>query len=149
MMLSWKCRSTAYVCVLACVGPGLRTQLVFMCTQLYSCICRWVLEVLHTWEWTYVCGVLSASMGFDPYMWDAWQKPCSAYFYSPFNRFTSICNSNTHSWHFCIRLSLYDLMYLHSCTKTPYFLNFTQIMNLTTFSFFAIINLLCWQRKDK
>ena len=103
--------------------------------SLYSGVCRCVLEVLRMWEWTNIRGVLSACVGFDPYTWDIWQKPYSAYFYSSFNRFTSICNSKTHSCHFCIRLSLYHPIYLHSHTKTPYFFNFTQIMNLTTFSF--------------
>jgi len=103
--------------------------------RLYSCVRRCVLEVLRTWEWTCIREVFSACVGFDPRMWDIWQKPRSAYFYSSFNRFTSICNSKTHSCHFRIRLSLYHPIYLHSHTKTPYFFNFTRIMNLTTFYF--------------
>mgnify|MGYP006869195136 CR=1 FL=1 len=66
-----------------------------------------------------------------------------------FNRFTSICNSNTHSCHFCIQLSLYHSFHLHSRIKTPYFLNLSWIMNLMTSLFFAVINTLCWQQKHK
>ena len=133
-MLLQKCRRTTSVYVLACAGSGLRMQLVFMHTQLYSCIRRYVLESLRMWEWTGVRRVLSTCVGFDPRTWDALQKPYSAHFHLFFNHFTSICNSNTPFHHSCIWNSLYHffIFILHQNTIS---LNFTWIMNLIS-SFF-------------
>ena len=103
---------------------------------LYSCL---ILEALHTWEWSCVCGVLSMYVGFDPRTWDAWQKFYSAHSHLLFIYFTSTCNLNTlffFFFHFCIQLSLYPSFYLHSYIKTSYFLNSAWIRNLISPSFF-------------
>ena len=131
-MLLWKFCRTASIYVLACVGSGLCTKLVFLCMQLCSCVPKYVLEVLRTWEWTCVRWVLSACVSFDLRMWNAWQKLCSAHFYFFFTCFISTCNSHAPSCHFCIRISLYHPFYLHSCITTLYSSNFTSIMNLMT-----------------
>ena len=47
---SLKMSKNCFCLLLACVGSGLHMLLVFMCTQLYSCVRKYVLEVLCTWK---------------------------------------------------------------------------------------------------
>ena len=65
---SLKMLKNCFVYVSACVGSGLRTQLIFMCMQICSYVRRTVLEALHAWEWAYVREVLFVYVGFDPHM---------------------------------------------------------------------------------
>ena len=109
----------------------LELQLVLMHTQLCSCIRRLVLEALRTWVLAYICGVLSTYVGLDPHTWDNWQRPYSAHFHFFFHCFTSICNLTPFFVifgfeHHCILLFIFIL-----ALKTPSFIIFTWIKNLT------------------
>ena len=136
MMLIWKCWRTASVCVLVCVGSGLCTQVIFMHSQLCSCVRRYVLKALRTWEWICVCGVLFAYMGFDLRTWDAWHKPHFVHF-----RLFSIVSLPhailTHLFFIFASDYHYTLFYLHFCIKISYFLNFAWIRDLMSSSFFS------------
>ena len=121
----------------------LLTQLVFMHTQLYSWVRRYVFKALHAWEWTCVRKVLSKCIGFDLYMWDTWQKPYFAHFHTFFNHLTSICNSNTlfvilASENRCIILSIFILTSKHNVPK--FHLNHES----NVIFLFAVIIPLCW-----
>ena len=131
----WECWRSASVCVLACVGLGL-------CTQLYSCVRSSVLvyivlflrlyvrrngfayagSCLRTWALTCV----RETLGRSPFL------PIFTYF-----SFVSLpCAILTHFFvifAFCI--SLYHSFYLHSCIKASYFPNSAWIRNLMSSSF--------------
>ena len=117
--------------------------------SLDSYVCSFVLEALHTWEWACV-RKFPAYIGFDPRMWDAWQKPYSANFHFFFIYFTSICNLNTLFCHFCTWIPLYPSLYLHSCIENIIFHQFclNQESNVlflfSFFLFFAVIIPLYW-----
>ena len=81
-----------------------------------SCLCAWALTRVHEMP--------SRSLALS-------------IFTAFFNRFTSTCNFNAYSCHFCTQLSLYHSFHLHSHIKTPHFLNLSSIMNLMTSFFFC------------
>ena len=108
----------------ACVGLGLHTKLRFLRMQLYSYVWWYVLEILCTWGWACVRGVLFTYVGFDPHMWDSWQKP----YFTHFHLFLSFC-----TW-----ISLYPSFYLHSCTENIIFMISAWIKNLMSFSSFFL-----------
>ena len=122
MIYAWNCWRKLFVCSFACVGSSLHTYPGLMCTQVYSCEHRPILEAMCTWVLAYVPGALSAYVGLDPRTWDAWQIPYFAHFHLFFNCFNSICNPNTFIFcHFCTWTLLHPYFYLYSCIKNIIF----------------------------
>ena len=81
-------------------------------------------------------GVMFTYVGFDPRMWDAWQKLYSAHFHFLFNRFTTICNPNTPFVIFSSK-HRYILLFIFILTsKISFFINFAWIKNLMPSSSF-------------
>ena len=131
MIYVWKCWRTLPVCASACVGSSLHTRLELMRTQLCSCVCRSILEALCMWILAYICRVLSAYVGLDSRIGDTWQSPHFVHFHFFFHCFTSICNLTPFFVifgfeHHCILLFIFIL-----ALKTPSFIIFTWIKNLT------------------
>ena len=124
---AWACVYSLYSCVSSSVLAYVGVFLSFCVrrngpTYAGSCLCAWAFTRIR--ETPGKSLALSISTSF-------------------FNHFTSTCNSDAYSCHFCTRLSLYHSFHLHSRIKTPYFLNLSWIMNLMTSFFFVVVNPLC------
>ena len=111
--------------------------------SLYSCVRNSILTYAGMFLSFYICGngpayvgVMFTYVGFDPRMWDAWQKLYSAHFHFLFNRFTTICNPNTPFVIFSSK-HRYILLFIFILTsKTSFFINFAWIKNLMPSSSF-------------
>ena len=121
MMHLRKCLRIAFVYVLVCVGSGLRTQLIFMCMQLCSCIRGLFLRLcicgngptyagsfLHAWALTRVC----ETFGRNPTLPIFTSFPSFSFLYAILTLLFAITSSFS----------------LHSYTETSYFPNSVDVI---------------------
>ena len=105
--------------VLLCAWAGVYVR------SLHSCIWRSILAYVGLFLRLCICGNRPAYAGSCLLMWDAWQRPYSAYFTS-FSLVSLLYAILTHFFfcHFCIWPSPYPSLYLHSCIENIIFHQF-------------------------